>query len=171
MCSCKVLRIETPWSSIKTPKLCLICNFPGELPHENLTFCTQDHLDRYQRSLKSTRPKSNFPPQDISWKPMEIVSDEEPPSPSDLSLSSLSLTSSRVETDESVADEKYSKPIGDRTFQKFLRRIERAPEQVVRYLRVEGTPAEVFRCAADGGMEEKKRCRVCGGETGVEVQV
>jgi len=101
---------------------------------------------------------------------MEIVSDEEPPSPSDLSLSSLSLTSSRVETDESVADEKYSKSIGDRTFQKFLRRIERAPEQVVRYLRVEGTTAEVLRCAA-GGVEERKKCRRCGGETGVEVQV
>jgi pre-rRNA-processing protein TSR4 len=101
---------------------------------------------------------------------MEIVSDEEPPSPSDLSLSSLSLTS-HVETDESVADEKYSKSIGDRTFQKFLRRIERAPEQVLRYLRVEGTTAEVLQCVADKGVEEKKRCRGCGGETGVEVQV
>lgn len=106
---------------------------------------------------------------------MEIVSDEEPSATLNdtLSLSSLSLFSSRVETDESVADEKYSKPVGDRTFQKFLRRLERAPEQVLRYLRVEGGPADVLRCADTGTMDEGARvkCRGCGAGTEVEMQV
>lgn len=105
---------------------------------------------------------------------MEIVSEEEPPSPDQLSLSSLNLSSSRVDTDESVADEKYSKSVGDRTFQKFLRRVERAPEQVLRYLRVEGGTPEVLVCAEEGKMREgeKRRCRGCGGETEeVEMQV
>ena len=106
---------------------------------------------------------------------MEIVSEEEPPSPhnDELSLSSLNLSSSRVDTDESVADEKYSKSVGDRTFQKFLRRVERAPEQVLRYLRVEGGTAEVLVCAEVGKMGErdKRRCKGCGAETEVEMQV
>ena len=102
---------------------------------------------------------------------MEIVSDEESLSPA-ISLTSLSLSTSRVDSDESVADEKYSKPVGDRTFQKFLRRIERAPEQVLRYLRVEGAAAEVLVCAVDGQLPaERPRCRGCGGETETELQV
>jgi hypothetical protein len=63
---------------------------------------------------------------------MEIVSDEEPDD-IDIDMTSISLNQTRVETDESTAGEQYSKPVGDRTFQKFLRRIERAPEQILRY--------------------------------------
>jgi hypothetical protein len=63
---------------------------------------------------------------------MEIVSDEEPDDIS-IDMTSINLTQSRVETDESTAGEQYSKPVGDRTFQKFLRRIERASKQILRY--------------------------------------
>jgi hypothetical protein len=64
---------------------------------------------------------------------MEIVSDEEPED-FDIDMTSINLNSSRVEEDESTASETYSKAIGDRTFQKFVRRIERAPEQILRYV-------------------------------------
>ena len=63
---------------------------------------------------------------------MEIVSDEEPEY-LDIDMGGINLNTSRVEEDESTASETYSKPIGDRTFQKFVRRIERAPEQILRY--------------------------------------
>jgi len=133
--SFKVYRTQLPWNSIKRPPTCPICNLQAELPFENLVFCTQDHLDRYQRSLKSTRLKTGkYPPQDIAWKPMEIVSDEEPSDELDIDLGGINLSESRVEEDESTVGEKYSKPVGDRTFQKFVRRIERAPEQILRYL-------------------------------------
>ena len=62
---------------------------------------------------------------------MEIVSDEEPDDVN-IDMGGINLNGSRVEEDESTAGERYSKPIGDRTFQKFLRRIERAPEQILR---------------------------------------
>jgi len=62
---------------------------------------------------------------------MEIVSDEEP---DDIDIKmEININASRVEEDESTAGEQYSKPVGDRTFQKFARRIERAPEQILRY--------------------------------------
>ena len=63
---------------------------------------------------------------------MEIVSDEEPED-LDIDMPGINLNESRVESDESTADEKYSKAVGDRVFQKFVRRIERAPEQILRY--------------------------------------
>ena len=63
---------------------------------------------------------------------MEIVSDEEPDD-IDIDMGNINSNGSRVEEDESTAGEMYSKPIGDRTFQKFLRRIERAPAQILRY--------------------------------------
>ena len=62
---------------------------------------------------------------------MEIVSEEEPED-LDIGISSLNLDRNRVEDDESTADERYSKAVGDRMFQKFLRRIEKAPEQILR---------------------------------------
>lgn len=62
---------------------------------------------------------------------MEIVSEEEPED-LDIGISSLNLDRNRVEDDESTADEQYSKAVGDRMFQKFLRRIEKAPEQILR---------------------------------------
>ena|SRR5437762_2580383 len=129
----KVFRTQLPWSAIRPPKTCAICNLLGTVPFEDLVFCTQDHLDRHQRSLKSTRKKGKFPPQDIAWRPMEIVSDEEPDD-IDVDMGNININGSRVEEDESTARERYSKPIGDRTFQKFLRRIERAPEQILRYV-------------------------------------
>ncbi len=64
---------------------------------------------------------------------MEIVSDEEPDD-IDVDMGNININGSRVEEDESTARERYSKPIGDRSFQKFLRRIERAPEQILRYV-------------------------------------
>ena len=63
---------------------------------------------------------------------MEIVSDEEPDD-INIDMGGININGSRVEEDESTAGERYSKPIGDRTFQKFLRRIERVPEQILRY--------------------------------------
>lgn len=132
----KVFRTQVPWSSIEPPKTCPICGFPGTIPLEDLVFCTQDHLDRYQRSLKSTRIKNNkYPPQDIAWKPMEIVSEEEPTDEDiiELDMEGINLQSSRVEEDESTIGEQYTKPVGDTTFQKFLRRIERAQQQILRY--------------------------------------
>jgi len=63
---------------------------------------------------------------------MEIVSEEEPED-LDIDMTGVSLNESRVENDESTADEKYSKAVGDRTFQKFVRRLDRAPEQILRY--------------------------------------
>jgi pre-rRNA-processing protein TSR4 len=129
----KVFRIQTPWSSIKIPQTCLICNLPGTVTSDSMNFCTQEHLERYQRSLKSIRMKGKYPPQDIAWKPMEIVSDEEPED-FNIDMTNIDLNSSRVEEDESTAGETYSKAIGDRTFQKFVRRIERAPEQILRYV-------------------------------------
>lgn len=63
---------------------------------------------------------------------MEIVSDDEPDDV-DIDVGGINLNSSRVEEDESTSGEQYSKPVGDRTFQKFVRRIERAPEQILRY--------------------------------------
>jgi hypothetical protein len=68
---------------------------------------------------------------------MEIVSDEEPDDV-DIDMGGININESRVEEDESTAGEQYSKPVGDRTFQKFLRRIERAPEQIIRYSALEG---------------------------------
>ena len=62
---------------------------------------------------------------------MEIVSEEEPDD-IDIDLSSIDLSRSRVEQDESTEGEQYSKPVGDRTFQKFVRRLERAPDQILR---------------------------------------
>jgi hypothetical protein len=38
-----------------------------------------------------------------------------------------------VEEDESTVGEGYEKAVGDRTFQKFARRVECAPEQILRY--------------------------------------
>ena len=127
----KVFRTQVPWTEIKAPQTCQICSFPGDLKHEDLLFCTQEHCERYQRSLKSTRAKAKYPPRDITWKPMEIVSDEEPDD-IDIDLEGISINTSRVEQDESTAGEQYSKPVGDRTFQKFVRRIERAPDQILR---------------------------------------
>jgi len=63
---------------------------------------------------------------------MEIVSEEEPDD-IDIDFSSIHLSRSRVEQDESTEGEQYSKPVGDRTFQKFVRRLERAPDQILRY--------------------------------------
>ena len=63
---------------------------------------------------------------------MEIVSDEEPED-LNIDMGSINLNGSRVEEDESTVGEKYSKGVGDRAFQKFARRIERAPEQILRY--------------------------------------
>jgi len=63
---------------------------------------------------------------------MEIVSDDEPDE-IDIDMGGINLNESRVEEDESTAGEQYSKPVGDRAFQKFVRRIERAPEQILRY--------------------------------------
>jgi hypothetical protein len=63
---------------------------------------------------------------------MEIVSEEEPED-LDIDMNGINLNRSRVEEDESTAGEKYSKPVGDRTFQKFVRRVEQAPEQILRY--------------------------------------
>jgi hypothetical protein len=63
---------------------------------------------------------------------MEIVSDEEPDN-IDIDIGNININESiRVEGDESTIGEQYSKPIGDRTFQKFVRRLERAPEQILR---------------------------------------
>jgi hypothetical protein len=62
---------------------------------------------------------------------MEIVSEEEPDDV-DIDMSGINLNGNRVESDESTTDEQYSKAVGDRVFQKFLRRIEKAPEQILR---------------------------------------
>ena len=64
---------------------------------------------------------------------MEIVSEEEPSMDVDIDLEGMNLGSQRVEEDESTAREEYSKSLGDRTFQKFVTRLERAPEQILRY--------------------------------------
>ena len=64
---------------------------------------------------------------------MEIVSEEEPGMDVDIDLEGMNLGSQRVEEDESTAGEEYSKSLGDRTFQKFVTRLERAPEQILRY--------------------------------------
>lgn len=73
---------------------------------------------------------------------MEIVSDEEPDDIG-IDIANINLNETRVETDESTAGEQYSKPVGDRTFQKFLRRIDRAPEQILRYYHPMETNADV----------------------------
>ena len=62
---------------------------------------------------------------------MEIVSDEEP-NDVDINLESLTLNGSTADNDDWGSGEQYSKAVGDRTFQKFLRRIERSPEQILR---------------------------------------
>jgi hypothetical protein len=62
---------------------------------------------------------------------MEIVSDEEPEDQVDLNLAGINLHSQMVEQ-ESTMEEEYSKAVGDRTFQKFARRVELAPEQILR---------------------------------------
>jgi hypothetical protein len=62
---------------------------------------------------------------------MEIVSDEESKD-LDIDLDSLRLNSSQ-DNDDWGTGEQYSKAIGDRTFQKFVRRIEQSPEQILRY--------------------------------------
>jgi len=72
---------------------------------------------------------------------MEIVSDEEPEDDLDLDVGGLNLDGHRVEEDESTVGEVYSKAVGDRTFQKFARRVERAPEQILRYHPVPRPPA------------------------------
>lgn len=64
---------------------------------------------------------------------MEIVSEEEPGIEVDLDLEGMSLGSQRVEESEETMGEEYSKSLGDRTFQKFVTRLERAPEQILRY--------------------------------------
>jgi hypothetical protein len=65
---------------------------------------------------------------------MEIVSEEEPEMDVDIDLAGMDLNSSRVvEEDESTAGEMYSKSTGDRTFQKFVNRLDGAPEQILRY--------------------------------------
>jgi hypothetical protein len=64
---------------------------------------------------------------------MEIVSEEEPGTEVDLDLEGMSLGSQRVEESEETMGEEYSKSLGDRTFQKFVTRLERAPEQILRY--------------------------------------
>jgi hypothetical protein len=64
---------------------------------------------------------------------MEIVSEEEPED-LDLNLENMSISGPGVEEDESTAGEKYSKTVGDRTFLKFAKRLERDPEQILRYL-------------------------------------
>lgn len=51
----------------------------------------------------------------------------------DIDLEGMSLGSQRVEEDESTAGEEYSKSLGDKTFQKFVTRLERSPEQILRY--------------------------------------
>lgn len=131
--SFKVLRTQVPWTEIEAPKSCQICHFPMDFSNENLVFCTQEHYERYQRSLKSTRVKTRkSPPQDIAWKPMEIVSDEENDNLG-IDISGIDLNQSRVEQDESTEGEQYTKSVGDRTFQKFVRRIERAPDQILRF--------------------------------------
>ena len=66
---------------------------------------------------------------------MEIVSDDEPDDEQyDLinNLSKLSVSEHIAENDESTADEQYSKTVGDTTFLKFVKRLERAPEQILR---------------------------------------
>jgi hypothetical protein len=130
----KVLRTQVPWNSIKSPSTCIICNLLANTSQEDLHFCTEEHLIRYQRSLTSTRVKGKYPPQDIAWKPMEIVSEEEPDD-LEINLDSLDVAGdTRVESDESTAGEKYSKAVGDRAFQKFVKRLERSPEQILRYV-------------------------------------
>jgi hypothetical protein len=62
---------------------------------------------------------------------MEIVSDEESKD-LDINLDSLNLNGSQ-DNDDWGTGEQYSKAIGDRTFQKFVRRIEGSPEQILRY--------------------------------------
>jgi hypothetical protein len=62
---------------------------------------------------------------------MEIVSDEEP-NDIDIDMGGINLNGSRVEENDSTSGERYSKPVGDWAFQKFVRRIERAPEQILR---------------------------------------
>jgi len=63
---------------------------------------------------------------------MEIVSDDEPEEALDLDMGGINLDEQRVEEDESTVGEVYSKAVGDRTFQKFARRVDRAPEQILR---------------------------------------
>jgi hypothetical protein len=125
-----VVRIQVPWKDIKIPKTCGICNFSAYLPFEDMVFCAKEHCERYQKSLKSTRPKK-YPPQDIAWKPMEIVCDEEPEDIG-VNIGNLNINDTRVEQDETTAGERYSKPVGDRVFLKFTQRLERAPEQILR---------------------------------------
>jgi hypothetical protein len=62
---------------------------------------------------------------------MEIVSDEEQDDVG-IHLESLNLNGSQ-DNDDWGSGEQYSKAVGDRTFQKFVRRIEQSPEQILRY--------------------------------------
>jgi hypothetical protein len=62
---------------------------------------------------------------------MEIVSDEEQDD-IDMHLDNLNLNGSQ-DNDAWGSGEQYSKAVGDRTFQKFVRRIEQSPEQILRY--------------------------------------
>jgi len=131
---------------------------------------------------------------------MEIVSDEEPEEDLDLDMGGINLDEQRVEEDESTLGELYSKAVGDRTFQKFARRVERAPEQILRYnphplsplpvarssavlpawfadtgryLRLDGSRGAAIHCAKEGVLSDKDfpKCRSCAGDTDVEFQI
>ncbi|BFZ62904.1 hypothetical protein YB2330_004014 [Saitoella coloradoensis] len=119
--------------------------------------------------------------QNFMFPLMELVSDAEPTE--DKPLQNVKIEEIPQTMDESElaqmgikpSKETYQKTEGDRFFLKFQRRLERDPDQVLRYTRnVEEGEGDITLWLSEHNRLEKKdvkRCQGCGGERTLELQL
>ncbi|PLW06347.1 hypothetical protein PCASD_22507 [Puccinia coronata f. sp. avenae] len=127
-------------------------------------------------------PRSNQPRDPGSFREWEIVCDEEPADSLALKIGNLRLDNlPKFELDSKKKDQdakvKETKALVDDAFLRFQARISRAPEQILRYLRVK-TPEveplwanEMGKGALEASLGKQQKCERCGAGRTAEFQI
>ncbi|KAJ3092128.1 Programmed cell death protein 2 [Quaeritorhiza haematococci] len=213
--SVKVFRSQLPeenkftgGSDFAKAQTCRICGLHGPKrcgKCQRVNYCSREHQvydwcaggHKHNCSNPTPTPASGTPPptSHLTFPEYEIVSEDEPPSlatPSTL-LENLSLTTPTISEDDDLGvtttdPEAYEdSQVGvDKAFLKFQKRIERDPEQVLRYGRVsygdeenfgplwvseKGRPKGTGEEGVKEGEEDVPVCPNCGKERTFEFQV
>ncbi|KAL3901525.1 MAG: hypothetical protein SGCHY_000557 [Lobulomycetales sp.] len=177
--SAHVVRSQTAQLTAVPENVCAVCNFSAEMACEssNAYYCCEKHLSLHKEAIEPEcgrrgleKPFRN----PLAFNELEICSEPEPLAViSDMN----SLNVSDGKHDGSIPDYgDFDAPETDcgvdHTFLEFQRRVEREPEQILRYYRNDDADQQVplYACPIDETFNIPK-CELCGGERSLEFQI